>query len=63
MDFSIFNVYFAAVHDKKHIEIAKQLTEWIEEQTDRLPTRTTIVIAGDINSDVGLHRDGDGIVT
>eukprot|EP00959_Pyramimonas_sp_CCMP1952_P070234 1466422-Pyramimonas_sp.AAC.1 len=60
-DFTVLNVYFAAVHDKNHAEIAKKITARLEEQMDMLPARTTIMIGGDINSDIGLYRDGDGM--
>eukprot|EP00959_Pyramimonas_sp_CCMP1952_P065829 1374435-Pyramimonas_sp.AAC.1 len=62
MDLAIFPVYYAPVHTKRYDEIGARIGDWLETTTDRLGTRTFIVIAGDVNSDFGLHRSTDGIV-
>eukprot|EP00959_Pyramimonas_sp_CCMP1952_P057841 1207412-Pyramimonas_sp.AAC.1 len=46
--------------DAKHSLVAERVFKWIDQQLDALGVRCAIIIGGDVNSGLGIHRDDDG---
>ena len=61
-DLGVFGIYLAPSSRKQHSEIATQVMQFAEGECDKLATRTTPILCGDVHSDFGLHRGCDGVV-
>ena len=60
VDIALFVVYFAPTHYTRYEDIANRVTSWVEHCCDRTATRTTPIVGGDINSQLGQKRAFDG---
>ena len=65
-DLTLIACYFphrGLYHQKKHDQLVKAMTSWIQKTLDILPSRTLPVILGDFNDQFGFDRDDRGFPT
>ena len=60
VDLALFVVYLAPTYYTRYEDIANRVTSWVEDTCDRVATRTTPIVGGDINSQFGGFREYDG---
>ena len=60
VDLALFVVYLAPTYYTRYEDIANRVTSWVEDTCDRVATRTTPIVGGDLNSQLGQKREYDG---